>query len=265
MNEFTLFDGKRCNGCLFWCSKSEFYKDRSAKDGLKTQCKKCHWEREKQHRIDDPNRLVQLKEAKLRRRDKALSRQREHYQENRERELAKDREAYWADPEKARQRIKDYRLTLSPEVKRQRSREAFRRNPERYRIYDRSRTPQKLEYQRRNRAENPDKFREKAREDRKNHPERYRRNDFQHYLRRRALKKGCSEHFTLQEWEQLCESFGNRCLRCGQEKILTVDHIVPLSKHGADTIDNIQCLCRNCNSWKRDKTIDFRPPCGVVT
>ena len=32
---------------------------------------------------------------------------------------------------------------------------------------------------------------------------------------------------------------------------LTVDHIVPFSKGGSDTLDNYQPACRDCNSKKR--------------
>lgn len=32
----------------------------------------------------------------------------------------------------------------------------------------------------------------------------------------------------------------------------TLDHIIPLSKGGPHTWDNVQCACGNCNSYKRD-------------
>ena len=43
---------------------------------------------------------------------------------------------------------------------------------------------------------------------------------------------------------------GYRCLRCPAEANLTLDHIIPWSEYGPDTPDNLQTLCRPCNSKK---------------
>ena len=71
--------------------------------------------------------------------------------------------------------------------------------------------------------------------------------------------KGRGE-FTAEEWLALCDWFGNVCLKCGESKPLCADHVTPLSRGGSNTIDNIQPLCRSCNSVKCDKTIDYRAP-----
>lgn len=43
---------------------------------------------------------------------------------------------------------------------------------------------------------------------------------------------------------------GYRCLRCRIPERLSLDHIIPWSKGGPDTVENLQTLCRPCNSSK---------------
>lgn len=44
-----------------------------------------------------------------------------------------------------------------------------------------------------------------------------------------------------------------RCVTCGTHLDLSLDHIVAWSKGGQDDADNLQTLCRSCNSRKRDR------------
>jgi len=43
---------------------------------------------------------------------------------------------------------------------------------------------------------------------------------------------------------------GHQCQHCGATEKLSMDHIYPWSLGGPDTIDNLQTLCRPCNSRK---------------
>lgn len=46
------------------------------------------------------------------------------------------------------------------------------------------------------------------------------------------------------------ERDGHRCLHCGSTENLTLDHIHPFSLGGREVLDNLQTLCRSCNSRK---------------
>lgn len=64
---------------------------------------------------------------------------------------------------------------------------------------------------------------------------------------------------TGQEWIEVKNYYGNKCLSCGRSDIsIAMDHIVPLSIGGTNTKDNVQPLCKSCNSRKGTKTIDYR-------
>lgn len=57
--------------------------------------------------------------------------------------------------------------------------------------------------------------------------------------------------------------YGNICLRCKRPKDLTIDHVLPISRGGADTSENIQPLCQSCNSAKGVHATDYRPDKGL--
>ena len=46
---------------------------------------------------------------------------------------------------------------------------------------------------------------------------------------------------------------GGRCVQCQDNRYLEYDHIIPHSLGGANTYNNVQLLCRQCNSDKGDR------------
>jgi len=134
----------------------------------------------------------------------------------------------------------------------------------------RERNKQKsAEYSHKWRENNPQKMGESRRSWQKNNPEKsavigmiWRRKnpgkciEYNHKRRARVFAGGGS--FTSQEWEDLKTKFNNTCLCCGIMEKLTADHVIPVSKGGSSNIDNIQPLCKTCNSSKGVRIIDYR-------
>lgn len=46
---------------------------------------------------------------------------------------------------------------------------------------------------------------------------------------------------------------GGKCVKCGAANNLHFDHIIPVAKGGASTVENIELLCAQCNMQKSDK------------
>lgn len=78
--------------------------------------------------------------------------------------------------------------------------------------------------------------------------------------RRRVRKLGNGGSHTLKEWENMKEFYSFTCPCCFRnepEIVLSRDHIIPLLHGGTDNIDNIQPLCRSCNSKKSTQIIKY--------
>ena len=62
------------------------------------------------------------------------------------------------------------------------------------------------------------------------------------------------------EWSKILKKYGAKCLCCGATGVsLTQDHVLPISLGGKTIPENMQPLCKSCNSRKNNRFIDFRP------
>jgi len=65
--------------------------------------------------------------------------------------------------------------------------------------------------------------------------------------------------------QEVLEKYSGRCAYCGCEltlKTMQVDHIDPVYKSGADTLENFNPACRSCNFYKGALSLEqFR---GVI-
>jgi len=79
--------------------------------------------------------------------------------------------------------------------------------------------------------------------------------------RRRARIKSLPATLTSVEWENILICFSNMCAYCGVSQselpyLLEQDHIVPVSRGGGYTKDNIIPSCRTCNAKKGAKMLN---------
>jgi len=68
-----------------------------------------------------------------------------------------------------------------------------------------------------------------------------------------AKINGKTRHITKKIKKKVWDRDNGRCAVCGSSEDLEFDHIIPYSKGGANSIDNLQILCSRCNKKKFNK------------
>ena len=75
-------------------------------------------------------------------------------------------------------------------------------------------------------------------------------------IAKRQLVKGegeSSRHIAHEVKTAVWQRDQGKCVQCGASDYLEYDHIIPYSKGGASTLNNVQLLCRRCNLAKSDR------------
>ena len=65
--------------------------------------------------------------------------------------------------------------------------------------------------------------------------------------------EGASRHIPQDIKQAVWQRDQGKCVQCGATSYLEFDHIIPHSKGGASTVNNVQLLCRKCNLEKSDR------------
>ena len=110
------------------------------------------------------------------------------------------------------------------------------------------------EYNRQYRSDHLDELREYSRQYSK---KRYANNKglWVEYVRtRRARKRANGVHLTLSAWKKRLASLGEECVYCGAQ-YESIDHIIPVSRGGNDSPENLAPACLACNLGKRNTPV----------
>jgi len=219
---------KRCPRCKQEKPVSEFNKDRRAKDGLQSYCRKCH-----------------------------RAHQREYWEKNAARqpdEVVIPSEKRCPGCGVTRPSSEWYRNRTRPDGLANHCKPCMRARVAKYRAENGEKD---RENARRWYKANREKAREKNRRWRKANPEKHRA--YEH--RRRASKAGA---FTIPHTEEDLLDFWrfigvdpDRCWYCaldGRDSPREhTDHVIPLSKGGSETVWNKRPACASCNTSKKDR------------
>lgn len=166
-----------------------------------------------------------------------------------------------ANPEKKRAADRKWDNANREKVRehgRNNARKSRAENPEKQRESNRKWRSNNLEKARENttkwRAENPEKHRESSRKWNAEHRERVRENQ----SRRRALKQGAS--ISDVDLEFIWNRANGICYLCGKaidRADCHFDHVIPLSKGGSHSTDNLRPTHSKCNVKKSNKIIKW--------
>lgn len=223
---------KLCGKCKQEKDEREFSKDKTKSDGLSFWCKACKKKRYEDTHVPKKDPSLPKTGTKEYNRIQYLK-----YRDS-QKEKRKNDPTFKERQSKASKKYNAKRKAENPDV----FKAGYQRNRENQLTYSRKNKVKKADYLKNWQKVNPGKCR-------------------QYSANRRARIKANGGVFTWAQFMQVFELFGRKCAYCRcdlTEQTVTVDHVIPISKGGRNSIDNLAPACKSCNSSKKDRT-DWQP------
>lgn len=231
---------KRCSACKEYKDLSEFYKNKSKKDGLSCQCKSCA-------RKYDTKYYEEHAEEK---RNKAKA----WYRSNKESALQYAARYRNSHREELREYAKKRRIENSEKV-REINRKSYAKNREKWIAHARKLRLENPEYLMRYRETNREELRKKGRKYISSHLDTVRINT-QNY---RARKRKAEGRHSIKDMRRTYKEQEGLCYYCGKSVAWEDrhdDHIMPVSRGGSNWPNNMAITCATCNIQKGNKTAE---------
>ena len=220
-----------------------------SKDGYKKQCRTCTKQMAKDYKIKNPNNA---KEYYKNNKETLDTNQKIYYLNHREKYLKSFREYSKEYYVKNINAIKVYRDKWNEENPQYYKENYEKTKAKRYEYYIENRE-HILKVKKIYRGKEDVKLKESESQKERYKNERHR--TIRNILNQKRRSLAIMNPLSVNEWTNVKSLFKNRCAYCGSLNKLTQDHIIPLSKGGTYTNNNIIPACGRCNSSKGNKDL----------